>query len=562
MTRIFAETAKSRDLADGRLARALPLLSEMSAVTLVLAALAVGLQLKSLCYSADLGEDEASHYVSGLAIHDYFLSGLGSSPLAFIKSFHSHYPDIGIGHWGPIYYFVEALWMLVFSTSLTSVLALSVTITSATALGIYAYARQTAGRWPALFAACGFVLTPFVQAGTSGLMLDIPIALFCLGATYAYARYLENGLVRHSVAFSLTASAAMLIKGNAACLALLPPLAVLFARRFDLPRQLSFWLPAPIVVVLVGPWYALTYGMVAAGFRFQWSWHYVVTAVAANAAFLFDSVGPAVLAAALLGVGATIARAWTHRAAPLQSAACAALFADWIFQSVAPADIQSRYLAPLLPPLLILAADGVMIAADWLSRYFPWPMSAAEARLSLLLALTIVPAAIASPVKPSLGFMAAAPQVWHKLPPNNRAVLVVSNGPGEAGAVAALAMYDPHRPSLFAIRSSRLLGGGGYNDQDYVPRFKTARQVVAAIDSYAIPLVLFRPNVPGSLSWLHVNQVVEAARLDPARWREVVRVTAADPAVVLFEIRGNENKPLEAKRLLALSAPRALGASE
>ena len=50
--------------------------------------------------------------------------------------------------------------MLVFSTSLTSVLALSVTITSATALGIYAYARQTAGRWPALFAACGFVLTP------------------------------------------------------------------------------------------------------------------------------------------------------------------------------------------------------------------------------------------------------------------------------------------------------------------------------------------------------------------------------------------------------------------
>jgi hypothetical protein len=559
---MFATKAKNPDVAADRPARALAQLCEMPAVTLVLAALAVGLQLKSLCYSADLGEDEASHYISGLAIHDYLISALGSSPLAFIKSFHSHYPGIGIGHWGPFYYFVEALWMLVFSTSLSSVLALSVTITTATALGIYAYARQTAGRWPALFAACAFVLAPLVEDGTSGLMLDIPIALLCLSATYAYARYLEDGLIRHSVAFALAASAGMLIKGNAACLALLPPLAVLFARRIDLLRKLSFWLPAPIVAVIVGPWYALTYGMVAVGFRFQWGWHYIATAVTANSAFLLDSVGPVVLAAAFLAVGATIARAWRRRAVPLQSAVCAALFADWLFQSVAPADIQSRYLTPLLPPLLILAADGVMMTADWLRRHFPWRMPAAEAGLSLVLALTIVPPAIALPVKSSLGFMAAAPQVWHKLPPNNRAVLVVSNGLGEAGAIAALAMYDPHRPSLFAIRGSRLLGGGGYNDQDYVPRFKTVRQVAAAIDDYAIPLVLFRPNVPGRLSWLHVNQVAEAARLDPARWQELFRVTNIDPAVVLFEIRGNENKPLEAKRLTALSAPRALGAAK
>lgn len=560
---MFETTAKNRTDFVGRVTRAPPQLRELVAVTLVLAALAVGLQLRSLCYSADFGEDEASHYISGLAIYDYFLSGLGQSPIAFIKSFHSHYPLVGIGHWGPLYYFLLALWMLVFSTSLVSVLALSVTVTTATALAIYAFARQTVERWPALFAACAFILAPLVQQGTSELMLDTPIALLCLAATYAYARYLQDSLVRHSIAFALLASAAMLIKGNGASLALLPPLAVLFSRRFDLLRKLSFWLPVPIVAVLVGPWYMLTYGMVAAGFRYGWGWHYVVTATTANALILFNSLGPAILAAAVIGVGAAIARAWRRRAVPVQAAACAFLFADWIFQSVVPAAIQARYLAPLLPPLLILAADGVAITGGYLNRHLRWRMPAAQAGLALLLVLTIVPAATAVPAKrPLLGFMAAAPRVWQVMPANNRAVLIASNGDGEAAAIAALAMYDPQRPSLFAIRGSRLLGGGGYNDQDYVPRFKTAQQAMAAIDDYAIPFVLFRRNPSGSGPWLHVNQVAEAAQLDPARWQELFRVTGVDPAVVLFGIRGNENKLLETKRLMALSAPKSLGAAQ
>jgi len=192
----------------GEADRPSPRLGELAVVTLAIAALAVALQLKSHCYAADLSEDEASHYVSGLAIHDYLLSGLGSSPIEFIKTFHGHYPLIGIGHWGPLYYFVEAVWMLVFSTSLASILALSVTVTTATALGIYLLARRTAGRGLAFATACIFVIAPLVASGTSDVMLDIPIALLCLMAMYAYALYLKTGLARHSVIFALAASAA------------------------------------------------------------------------------------------------------------------------------------------------------------------------------------------------------------------------------------------------------------------------------------------------------------------------------------------------------------------
>ena len=551
-------TAKNGIDVPRRLAQVLPQLGEIAGVAIVAAVLTVALQVTSHCYFVDFSDDEASHYVSGLAIHDYLISDFGSSPLAFIKSFHSHYPLVGIGHWGPLYYFVEALWMLVFSTSLSSIMALSATVTTMTSLGIYAYARQTAGRWPALFAACAFVLAPLIEEETSELMLDIPIALLCLGAAYAYARYLERELTRDSVAFALIASAALLIKGNAACLALLPPFAVLFARRFDLPRKFSFWLPVPIVAVFVGPWYVLTYDLVAAGFRYQWGWHYVATAITADSVILLESVGPFVLAAAILGAGTTIVRAWTRRASPLPTVACALLFADWVFQSVVPAAIQARYLAPLLPPLLVLAAHGVMITAACLKRYFSSRILPSEAGLALILVLTVVPAAIAAPAKLSLGFMAAAREVWDKLPPNHRAVLIASNGLGEGAAIAALAMYDAHRPSLFVVRGSRLLGGGGYNNEDYKPRFETVKQVMTMIDNYAIPLVLFHPNFPHGTPWLHVTQVAEAARLDPARWQEMFHVPSINSDIILYGIRGNDNRPFEPQRLMSLSAPSRL----
>ena len=557
MTEMLADGTNDTAVTGGRFARVLPQMGELIAVFLALAVLAIGLQLESHCYSADFGGDEASHYVSGLAIRDYLMSGFGTSPMSFIRDFHSHYPLIGIGHWGPLYYFAEALWMLVFSTSLASVLALSVTITTMTALLIYAQARQLGGRSAALFAACAFILAPLVQAGTSELMLDIPVALLCLCAMFAHARYVEYGTARFAIAFAVTAAAAMLIKGNAACLALLPPLTILFAWRFDLLRRFTFWLPVPIVAVIVGPWYALTYGMVAVGFRYHWGWDYVVTAGTANGAILFDTVGPVILVAALIGIGVTIARVWRRRVTPLLSAACALVFADWIFQSIAPAAIQDRYLAPLLAPLLLLAVVGAATAATSVKRHLRTPRLVTEAGIAAILLLTIVPAAIAVPQKPTFGFMSAAPEVWKRVPANNRSVLIISNGLGEASAIAALAMYNPHRPDMIIVRGSRLLGGGGYNNDDYVARFKTVSEVTAAIDDYAIPLVLFRTNFPGAVPWSHVDQVAEAIETDPARWQQLYRSTDVNPPVMLFEVRGNERKPMDQKRLLTLTAPKS-----
>jgi hypothetical protein len=515
-------------------------------VATLLVATSVATQWHVGAYGAELGYDEASHYASGLMIHDYLLHGLASSPMGFLTTWHSHYPLIGIGHWGPLYYGVEAVWMLLAGTSRAAALALSAAVAAATGTLIYAITARHAGRVLGVLAGLAFVISPIVQAGSSAVMLDLPIGLLCLVAALAYAAWLNEGWWGWALMFALLAAGALLVKGNGACLALLPPFVVLIGWRWDLLRRWSFWLPAPVVGVLAGPWYAVTYGQIEAGFRYSWGWTYTHEALVANAAILLTGVGPALLAAGVLGFVMACAR----RRAPDATVTCLAalLAAVCLFQTVVPAAIQDRYLAPALPPLLILAA--------WLiARVLPRPVWRAAVMAALVLAL--VPEAVAPAPKPRFGMLEAAAQVWANRLPANPAVLVVSDGAAEGAAVAALAERDPARPGLFAVRGSRLLGGGGYNRADYQPRFATPQAVMAAIDDYAIPLVILRTRDGGD-EWAHVDQVAEAARLFPDRWELIWQAARPGYAVRLFRIKDNATHIAEFARLRELSAPQHL----
>ena len=147
-------------MADGRWRKFVRGITEFAAVALLLLALTVALQFRALSYSAEFATDEASHYVSGLLVHDYLRAGLGS-PIAYLRDFHSHYPLVGIGHWGPCYYVVEAVWMLIFGWSHTSVLLLSATVTTAVATIVYGVCAARYGRVIALLLAVAFVACRF-----------------------------------------------------------------------------------------------------------------------------------------------------------------------------------------------------------------------------------------------------------------------------------------------------------------------------------------------------------------------------------------------------------------
>src|SRR5271169_5911825 len=60
--------------------------------------------------------DEASHYISGLMLHDYLAARLPQTPLAYASKYYIHIPYFAVGYWPPMFYIVESLWMTGFGT--------------------------------------------------------------------------------------------------------------------------------------------------------------------------------------------------------------------------------------------------------------------------------------------------------------------------------------------------------------------------------------------------------------------------------------------------------------
>jgi hypothetical protein len=508
------------------------------------AALGSLLQWYHGAYAAELGFDEASHYVSGLMIHDYVLHALGSSPIAYLVKWHGHYPLIGIGHWGPLYYALEAVWMLIFGTTRAAALGLSLAVAVSIGTIMVWYGFRSVGYATALLAGLAFMIAAPVQGAVTEAFLDLPVALLCLMATLAYAAWLTDSRWTHACGFALLSSAAMLVKGNGACLGLLPPLVVIISGRWNLLRCPIFWLPLPIVAVLVGPWYALTYDQVEAGFRYSSGWDYAWAAIPANSWSLLQAAGPLLLAAGVAGLVAVCMR--RRERDPLVACLAALFAAVFLFQAVAPAAIQARYIIPALPPMLLLAA--------WLVNFLPRPMLGTAVFAVMLAAM--LPWAAAVHEKPRLGIIAAAKAIRANVIPTNPAVLLATDGLAEVAAIAELAELDPARPSLFAVRGTRLLGAGGYNQRDYQPRFTSAREAMEAISASGIPLVFLRRRVDGN-DWPHIDQVAEAAIA--GGWQRIWQHQDKGYLNELFLIRENASRPADVAVLIRLSSPHRLG---
>jgi hypothetical protein len=525
--------------------------------------IAVSLQVFAGAFAATCGQDACGHYISGVMIHDYIVAGGLGNPLRYLVHYHEHYPLVGIGHWPPLYYGIEASWMLLFSSSQTAVLMLSAAIAAATALLLCNSVGRRQGAMAGLFVGLVYLACPLTQSETDTLMLDGPVALACLAAMLCYASFMDTGRLRDASLFGIVAAAGLLIKGNAGSLVLLPIFALLIGRRFDLPFKLGFWVPVPIVAILAGPWYYLTWGLAAQGFRNSLGLSYGSQAALANAIFLMHSVGPVIFVLAvfaLVRVCARIGGKADMKPSNLTVCAASLVIAVYFFLLIVPSAITPRYVLSAVPPILILAAAEAGFWSTWLSRRYSGILqSEAEWRMAVLtiLVISFVTLAFRIPHLRDEGFTTAAEQIWHIRSPGNPVLLIAADANGESATIAGLAMQDKSRPSIFAIRGSRLLGGGGYNNSDYQPRFATASAVMAEIDRYKIPLVLYRDSGTQA-NWIHLRQIQEAKELFPNRW-ELVYADHSHPwGIYLFRIKGNDHEKSDPAVIAAISTPKGL----
>jgi len=237
-------------------------------VVLALAVLVWGIQTGAGAAKAGFGAypDEPSHFLSAVMIHDYIVSPLHKAPMAHAMAYYVYRPFFAVGYWPPVFYLMEALWMVVFGVGRSQAVAFVFLEAVLLATSAALVARRWVDTWTGLAIGALLMLLPVMQWSSSVVMTDLTVAMFAFWATLSLGKYFDRDSWRSAMAFGVFAGLALLSKYLAGFLAFLPVVALLSMRRFDLLRKGTFWLQPLVVALMIGPWFWPTRHLMSLGF--------------------------------------------------------------------------------------------------------------------------------------------------------------------------------------------------------------------------------------------------------------------------------------------------------
>lgn len=515
------------------------------AFSTLLAALLALLLWQSGALQSDLGADpdEPAHAVTALMLRDFLAEGLGGSPLTFARTYYENFPKVALGHYPPGYYLTAGLALLPFADP-DVLLVLQVLFLAGIAAAVVRLAAPHLGVGPAWAAALLAVTLPPQLKLSVLVMADLQLALLCLGAAMVWLRFLQSGLARHSLAFGLLAAAAILTKGSGLMLAALPPLTVVFTRRWSLLKQPAWWLAALPVAVLAAPWMLYSAGITGEGMVAQSVPEFFRRAVIEYARLLPHALGwPCLAVAAWALLRLTLSGCRAGRLGEFESVLLAWLAGGVALMLLVPAGVSSRYLAPLLVPLALLAVHsfGRLPAPAALRAGLPW----------ILLAVTLLSVGW-RPQKTVSGYgVAVARMLAESATGETGRWLVASDARGEGAviAAAAFALDGPARVSgrLQVLRASKELGSSDWLGRGYRAAFTEAAALRAHLEQRDMDWILLDDSPPPERRQAHQALLAEALVAPGSGWRLVEEATIVRPDLRvtgrLRVFRRGESKP-------------------
>lgn len=477
-------------------------------------------------------------------VRDYIAQGFPSNPTAFAQNYYAHYPKVGLGHWPPVFYVVEALWMLVFGDSIASALVLMAVLTALISATIFYLVLE---EWQAAFAglACGaiFLLLPVVQQYTATVMVDTALTLLVLWAAIRWGRFLDSERTRDVIWFGFLASLAILTKGDGIELILLPPISILLTRRFKAFRSKALWWTAAGCALLCLPWMLLTRQFVTPGFQYPWGFAYAMRAAQFFGLHLLTTIG--VVLSLLFLAGLTLKLVSAFRVKELDgrwAALISVVFSVLILHCFVPSGLNDRYLISAVPAILLIAIAGGLNLVALFSRRTPVrTMVDALALILLALLLTTI---FYIPRKQSYGFRQAAESLVTNRLYQNQVILCASEAFGEGMLITEMAARDRPRPGHVILRAGRVLASSDWNNRQYSSRFHSARQMMEYITSIPIG-VLVLDRTPGPRQLEHYQLLRRMIHDYPNSWRHVATLPAEHPGsgVDIYRLTGQDPIP-------------------
>ena len=480
----------------------------LAVLGLLLAALIACFHLASGSARAEIGShpDEAAHFVTGLMMRDYIAGGFRGSPMRYATEYYQHYPKIGLGNWPPVFYMLQAAGMLLLPATVGTVLWEMCAVTLALGLALAWWLWREYGWETGVTGAVLLTGLPLIQQYSNMVMSEVLVALLMLAAVGFFARYLDRAGWRDAAGFGICAGLAIMTKGTGLALAFVPPLAILFTRRYSLLKRPSLWVAALLVAVIAGPWTWLFRKQANAGWLEPHpSLHFTGLAVGYYLWQMTVAMGGLLALLALAGAVTVLLSKGKEPAILVCSLAL--VLGVWTFQCLLPVGLEARHLTPAMPALIILAMRGLLGLTNWcggrmraliqaglLAIFFGWPAvfhppMPEPGYGSLGTHLAVSPFRI--PRKEWSGFQAVAEAPGLILGTGPRqSILVASDARGEGMFIADVALKDPHRPSYTVERASKLMASSTWSGAGYASLYSTPAEALAMLDHSGIEAVV------------------------------------------------------------------------
>jgi hypothetical protein len=465
------------------------------------------------------GADEPAHFLNSYFISTYLRGHTGANPLAFATDFYIHYPKISIGHWPPGYYGLVGLLFMVVPPTIQSALLINLVVSALPSAAVAVMIARLWNRRAAFLGAGLYALTPLALEGQVYFMLDQILAACCIGATMVWIAYAARPAWRSALVFAGLCSFAVLVKGNGWLLVFVPLYHIILTgkwRLLTLPHVYGAALAAALVVI---PWYWLTSHIAADGFNYQAGLDYAALALSASAGHLVSNVGWVGMLLAALAMVAEYRKRLQHPARWSVVSGCLSLIlATLTLQSLVPVDIVSRYMAPALPAVLVLAMLGLRHVCDAMSNY-----ASAAAGVAAAIALTgfITAPGVSHlatrPTKPDYQIAKVMPLLATHLPHDVVMIDGVSNA--EGAFIAEMALQDPALRH-YALRTSNLFAKTNFMGSRYGLKFPDPESVLAETRRLGVHNIVIVRTGPNP-AFPHSQQLLDALKLPASPFRRI-----------------------------------------
>lgn len=516
---------------------------------LALVALAIALQWQGGAYSVDAGEhgDEPGHLVTGLMVRDWAVAGFPRPAMRYAEDYYFHYPRVGLGHWPPMFYIVQAAWTLVSPPSVGGVLLLMAVLTALlcfrTAAAVQRYAPDWAGPPTALL----LLAMPPVILYSRMIMAEILLSWLCLEAVLAFAAWMEAPGWRAACWFALWAAAGCLTKVTAIWLAPMVALAILFSGRWRLLMEKSLWGAGLMVAMIALPWYILApgamhqaspdhTGVITASKAVSPSQlHRRLTEALELFVILLEWMGP-ILLAALYGMWSL----W-QRGRAIGAAIAASVAGMMILRfTVLAAAFEDRTVMPIVAPLMIGAAGALPLMRRFpiasvtaLVAFASWNLLSAPPKLDLH-----VESAVRASVRPEY----------------KDAILMVASDTFREGAfIAAMAGGESPRPGHMVLRASKMMARSTWNGQRYELLVRDTGDGMTLIDRIPVGLLVMESD-PRRWKKPHMKLLAQTIAANRNRFKLI-----ASGRLRVFEVTGYRDRERSPVSMFMYGLGRSIG---